>query len=168
MIRPARTADLETLARLRHELWPEGPHEEHAGELADFFAGRAREPLAILVAEPSTGAVAGFCELSIRAYAEGCRSDRVGYLEGWYVVPEHRHQGVGRALIEAGEEWAREQGCTEFASDAAVDNETSIRAHRAVGFDDAGVVRCFRKDLVPRIGEDNRGGPVSARGASAT
>ena len=38
MIRPARTADLETLARLRHELWPEGPHEEHAGELADFFA----------------------------------------------------------------------------------------------------------------------------------
>ena len=149
MIRPALPADLETLASLRHDLWPEGPREEHAGELAAFFAGRAREPLAILVAESSAGDVAGFCELSIRPYAEGCRSDRVGYLEGWYVVPDQRCQGVGRALVAAGEEWAREQGCTEFASDAVVDNEVSIEAHRAVGFDDAGVVRCFRKDLVP-------------------
>jgi hypothetical protein len=36
---------------------------------------------------------------------------------------------------------------TEFASDALADNEESARAHLALGFSDAGRVRCFRKDL---------------------
>ncbi len=146
-IRPARAGDLQALTALRHDLWPGGPPEEHAAELAAFFDGRAREPLAILVAETGDGRLLGFCELSIRAYAEDCRSDRVGYLEGWYVVPDHRRRGVGRALVAAGEDWARAQGCAEFASDAAADNDVGIAAHRALGFADAGVIRCFRKDL---------------------
>jgi len=71
----------------------------------------------------------------------------VGYLEGWYVDPEHRRQGVGRALVEESERWARNQDCTEFASDATVDNDTSRLAHLAHGFVEAGLIRCFRKDL---------------------
>lgn len=82
MIRAARPDDVDVLVLLRHDLWPEGPPEEHAEELEAFFAGRAREPLAILVAESPRGGLAGFCELSVRAYAEGCRTDRVGYLGG--------------------------------------------------------------------------------------
>ena len=99
------------------------------------------------MAESAAGEVVGFCELSIRAYAEGCRSDRVGYLEGWYVAPGERRRGVGRELVAAAERWARDQGCAEFASDAAVDNTASSAAHLALGFSDAGVIRCFRKRL---------------------
>jgi len=47
---------------------------------------------------------------------------------GWYVEPEHQPRGVGRALIDAAEDWARSQDCTEIASDTWIDNEPS-RAH---------------------------------------
>ena len=101
----------------------------------------------MLLAENEEGDPLGIAELSIRPYAEGCVSDRVAYLEGWYVVPEARRSGVGRALIAAAEEWGRAQGCTEFASDAHPENDVSTAAHLATGFTEAGLVRCFRKDL---------------------
>jgi len=132
---------------MRHALWPEGSADEHAREIEDFFAGRSREPLATLVAQAVPGQLLGFVEISIRTYAEGCTTDRVGYLEGWYVLPEARGQGIGRALVEAAEAWARAQGCTEFASDTEADNEASAAAHQALGFTEVNLIRCFRKDL---------------------
>ena len=89
----------------------------------------------------------GFIELSIRAYAEGCKTDRVAFVEGWYVDPAARSSGVGRTLIDAAETWGRSQGCVELGSDAEVDNLGSAAAHRAVGFRETGVVRCFLKSL---------------------
>lgn len=147
MIRAVRPGDSRIWCEMRHALWPEGSIEEHVGEIEDFFAGRLREPLAVLVAEGASDRLLGFAELSIRAQAEGCATDRIGYLEGWYVIPEARAQGVGRALVEAAEDWAREQGCVEFASDAEADNELSAAAHRALGFTEVALIRCFRKDL---------------------
>ena len=145
-IRPATPRDAVTWARLRHALWPEGSLDEHSAEIDQFFAGRAQEPLAVLLAEDA-GTVIGLAELSIRATAEGCSRDRVAFLEGWYVVPEARRRGVGRALVAAAEQWGRDQGCTEFASDTQPDNLVSATAHLALGFTDAGSLRCFRKDL---------------------
>ncbi len=146
-VRPAKPADTAAWLQLRHALWPDRSTAEHREEIDRFFAGEAREPLAVLLAEDETRCPIGFAELSIRAYAEGCRTDRVAYLEGWFVVPNARGQGVGRALIAAAEEWGRAQGCREFASDAEPDNEVSAAAHRALGFADVGLVRCFRKEL---------------------
>ena len=90
--------------------------------------------MAALIAKDDAGRALGFAELSLRSYAEGCDTDNVAFLEGWFVVPDARGRGVGRALIAACEKWARSQGCTEFASDAQPDNETSIAAHLALGF----------------------------------
>jgi aminoglycoside 6'-N-acetyltransferase I len=132
---------------MRYALWPEGSLEEHREEIGEFFAGAAREPLAVLIAEDAEGRALGFAELSIRACAEGCRTDRIGFLEGWFVVPEARRQGVGRLLVEGAEQWARAQGCVEFASDSLEANAASAAAHRALGFTDVGLIRCYRKDL---------------------
>jgi aminoglycoside 6'-N-acetyltransferase I len=147
VIRTARPHDAPALCAFRCALWPDGSEAEHGEELEAFFRGEGREPLAVFVAEDGDGRPVGFCEVSIHPYAEGCRTDRVGYLEGWYVAPAARGGGVGRALVEAAEDWAREQGCTEFASDAAADNDLSRAAHEALGFTEAGLIRCFRKDL---------------------
>lgn len=146
-VRAATRGDATAWLQLRRALWPEGSNAEHRDDIAQFFAGEAREPLAVLLAEDDAGCPVGFAELSIRTYAEGCRSDRVAYLEGWFVVPKARRQGVGRALIAAAEEWGRSQGCCEFASDTEPHNDVSAASHRALGFSEAGVGPCFRKDL---------------------
>jgi aminoglycoside 6'-N-acetyltransferase I len=146
-IRHAERRDVPAWSRLRHALWPDQAPEELQDEAEAFFSQPDSRLSAVLVAEGADGALAGFAELSLRPYAEDCRTSPVGFLEGWYVAPAFRRQGVGRALVQAAEAWAREQGCTEFGSDTQFDNQASIAAHRALGFDDAGAIRCFRKGL---------------------
>jgi aminoglycoside 6'-N-acetyltransferase I len=146
-IRPATPDDAAAWLRMRDALWPHHEVGSHAGEVEQYFAGKLRMPLEVLLAFDEAGAAVGFAELSIRSYAEDCETDRVAYLEGWYVEPGFRRQGVGRALIAAAEEWGIKQGCTEFGSDALLENELSAVAHRALGFDETVRLRCFKKVL---------------------
>ncbi|MEX0692060.1 MAG: aminoglycoside 6'-N-acetyltransferase [Gemmatimonadales bacterium] len=144
-MRSATPADAPAWLAMRIALWPESP-EDHAPEIEKYFGGELRMPAEVLLAFDGDRAV-GLVELSFRPYAEGCVTDPVAYLEGWYVVPEARRLGVGRVLMVAAEDWARGQGCTEFASDALVDNAISWKAHLALGFAETEVIRCFRKGL---------------------
>ena len=83
----------------------------------------------------------------MRSYAEGCTSSPVAYVEGWWVDPDDRAHGVGRALIAAVEDWARDLNLTEIASDADLDNNDSIGAHLALGYQEVERIVCFRKSL---------------------
>ncbi len=87
-----------------------GPMTAIFQEIRRFFLGQADEPQAVLVAELPSQGVVGFVELSIRSSVAGCSLDRVGYIEGLYVVPGARHQGVARALVKASLAWARAGG----------------------------------------------------------
>lgn len=146
LIRAVRQVDRDSWARLRQALWPSSAQDN--GDTIDrYFAGGLREPLEALLALDEEGRAVGLIELSIRAYAEGSETDRIAFVEGWYVIPSARQQGVGAALIRAAEEWARLQGCTELGSDTEVENTASAAAHLAVGFRETGVVRCFLKSI---------------------
>jgi aminoglycoside 6'-N-acetyltransferase I len=57
---------------------------------------------------------------------------------------------MGRALLEAAENWSRERGYTEMGSDALIDNEVSHAAHLRSGYEIVDRVVNFRKDLYPR------------------
>ncbi|HZF07243.1 MAG TPA: GNAT family N-acetyltransferase [Thermoanaerobaculia bacterium] len=87
-------------------------------EVAAFFQGTLVEPVEVLVAEDGPE-IAGFAELSIRTEVPGAASDRVGYIEGLYVLPSHRGSGLARQLVAASRRWPRTQGCGAFASDRA-------------------------------------------------
>jgi aminoglycoside 6'-N-acetyltransferase I len=50
------------------------------------------------------------------------------------VDPYVRGQKLGRELVQTAEQWAREKGCTEMASDTWLDNEVSIAAHLKLGY----------------------------------
>jgi aminoglycoside 6'-N-acetyltransferase I len=154
VIRSALREDAATWERMRQAFWP-SPEGEHAREIAAYFAGVRSNPAEVLIAVDDAGRPLGFAELSIRPYAEECYSGRVAYLEGWYVEPDARRKGVGAALVQAAEDWGRSQGCTEFASDAAIDNTDSVAAHLALGFAETGRIVCFRKSL--RDGTSNSG-----------
>lgn len=56
-------------------------------------------------------------------------------------------QGFARALLKACEAWALEKGCTEFASDCELTNETSRKFHMNTGFAEANRIICFTKKL---------------------
>ncbi len=146
-IRAVRPEDGIAWQRLRSALWTDGSVEEHRRDVERFLHGDRREPAEVLIAFDDADRAVGFVELSIRNIVDSCRTDRVGYLEGWYVAPEARRLGIGAALVASAEQWAREQGCLEFASDAALDNEASQRAHVALGFSETGRSVNFRKDL---------------------
>jgi aminoglycoside 6'-N-acetyltransferase I len=158
-IRLVTAADTGEWRRMRHELWPEGSLAQHQQDIDRYFAGDRREPAEVLLAFTAGTAAVGFAELSIRNIVDGCSTDRVAYLEGWYVDPNSRRNGIGRALIQAAGEWATRQGCTEFGSDADVDNDVSHAAHLRLGFEETGRVRTFRK----RLGRDNESGSGSIK-----
>jgi aminoglycoside 6'-N-acetyltransferase I len=106
-VRSATPNDAAPWLRMREALWPHHLGGSHAGEVEQFFEGNLHMPLEVLLAFDENGAAVGFAELSIRTYAEDCETDRVAYLEGWYVEPEYRRRGIGRALIAAAEEWGQ-------------------------------------------------------------
>lgn len=146
-VRHVTPADAGDWLAMRAVLWTDGSEGAHRADISSFFDGRAKEPLAVLIAHDEEDNAVGFAELSIRAYAEGCRTSQVAYLEGWFVAPDARRRGVGRALVAVAEDWGRSMRCSEFASDAEPTNAVSLAAHRALGFAEVGEIRCFCKEL---------------------
>jgi aminoglycoside 6'-N-acetyltransferase I len=116
-IRPVRPEDAAEWLRLRCAHWPNGA-EDHPGEIADFFGGRLEEPAAVFLVESGDQCIA-VMELSIRTDLEGAAGHKTGYVEGLYVMPRFRSGNVVRLLLRRAQEWARENGCTAFASDRA-------------------------------------------------
>ena len=93
-------------------------------------------------------ALAGFAQCQLRRdYVEGTSSSPVGYLEGIYVDEARRRRGHARELLRACEAWAKERGCTEFASDCELDNAASLAFHLHAGFEEANRLICFAKRL---------------------
>lgn len=144
-IRPATEDDRDAWLRMRAALWPDTPAEDHQVEATELL-GAPKEGVA-LVALDADGDYLGFAEASLRPFVDGCLTRPVGYLEGWYVRPDTRRSGVGRALIAAVEAWARKNGCREVASDCLLDNTVSCAAHLALGFEETSRIIQFRKAI---------------------
>ena len=140
-VRRAHEADLGTWCAMRARLWPD------ADDTAQQLLAQLVEPDGIvLVAFARDGAAVGFAEANLRHdYVNGTQSSPVGYLEGLFVEADWRRHGVGRALVAAVAQWTRERGCSELASDAALDNLVSQAAHLAYGFEETERVVYFRQ-----------------------
>ncbi|PHV10297.1 aminoglycoside 6'-N-acetyltransferase [Chitinimonas sp. BJB300] len=131
---------------LRQALWPDCPCDEHLTEMAGFIADPGR--YAQFVAYASASLPIGFVEASLRIdYVNGTDTSPVVFLEGIYVAPGFRRQGLAAQLVAAVATWARSRGCSEFASDAPLDNELSHAVHLALGFTETERVVYFRKPL---------------------
>jgi GNAT superfamily N-acetyltransferase len=100
----------------------------------------------VWVSEAADG-LGGFVAVTLRPRAAGCATAPVPYVEGWFVRADLRRSGVGRALVDAVEEWARSAGFSEMGSDVEADNSVSLQAHRRLGFQPTKAVQFFRKSL---------------------
>jgi aminoglycoside 6'-N-acetyltransferase I len=140
---PRGSRDRTWLA-LRSALWPGESQAGQAAQMADALARGDYVRLAV----SSSGSAVGFVEASKRVdYVNGTSSSPVAFLEGLYVVPKSRRQGVARALVASVVEWALRQGCSELASDSLLDNSAAHAAHRALGFEETERVVYFRRAL---------------------
>lgn len=143
MIIQAKKQDVSTVSVLAAQLFscPAGKLAEEFSELMDS------DECAVFLLSMG-GRPAGFAQCQLRHdYVEGTDSSPVGYLEGIFVLPEYRSQGCARELLARCEQWAREQGCTEFASDCELDNDGSLAFHLKMGFTEANRIICFTKRL---------------------
>jgi aminoglycoside 6'-N-acetyltransferase I len=149
-VRQANLSDAVEIAAMCALLWPDATVDQHFTEIEELLKTNlcGGFPFAIFVSHDRAGKLAGFLQVDLRSHADGCNPSRpVGYVEGWFVMPEHRRQGLGAALMHAAENWARSLGCNEMASDTWIDERNSLKAHQALGFEV--VDRCihFRKSL---------------------
>lgn len=146
-VEPLTAYDVDTWKQMRAYLGEEWAESTDAAAREYLSTGTIDGLRHVILLARESQQPLGFAEVSLRGYAEGCSTSPVGYLEGWLVMDHARGRGVGRALVEAAEQWARAQGCTEFASDAELENAGSLAAHRKLGFEPVCDIRCFRKGL---------------------
>lgn len=145
LIRALGVSDLGLWADLAFALWPETPREIHMADI-ETMMGPHMGGRRAWVAEEGDVAL-GYAEMGLRAYANGCDSSPVPYLEGIWVDTAARRRGVGAALVEHLISVARGEGHRELGSDALIDNTVSLAAHAAWGFRDEERVVCFVKPI---------------------
>jgi aminoglycoside 6'-N-acetyltransferase I len=130
-IRKGGYSDKETWIGLRKALWPDCPENRHELEINHILSSQG----IVLIAESSSQSPVGFAEISRRGdHVSGTFTTPTAYLEGWYVAPAYRRQGIGKALIRSAEEFALQAGFTELASDAEMNNHEGIEIHNRLGF----------------------------------
>jgi ribosomal protein S18 acetylase RimI-like enzyme len=142
-IRPATTADVDTVMSLADRLlvgvapWREEAAVTAAvrGWVRTSLAAMAEPGHAVLVAELE-GVVVGFVTLSPAPHWAG---DPDAYIGELVVSPEAEGRGIGRALVVAAMERARENGSTRIRVSTGAANTRARSLYRALGFEDEDV-----------------------------
>ncbi|MFW5488619.1 MAG: N-acetyltransferase family protein [Desulfovibrio sp.] len=135
-IRPARAEDIGSMAVLLTELFSIEadfrPDEQRQRDgLAMLLDEQSRGAGRILVAEADSETVAMCTGQLVVSTAEGGYSVLV---EDMVVRRDHRRQGIGRALLQAMEQWAWKQGATRLQLLADRDNTSALDFYRRIGW----------------------------------
>jgi ribosomal protein S18 acetylase RimI-like enzyme len=149
-IRPALPADAAAFGRLLHAFNVEfGEPTPAAGLIAERAAPliSSGEVVVLLAGRGPDG----FAELRFRPSLYTGALD--AYLEELYVVPERRGRGLGRALLEAAMQEARDRGATRIDLTTSVDDVAARALYESAGFTnreggpDGPVMLYYERDL---------------------
>jgi aminoglycoside 6'-N-acetyltransferase I len=100
--------------RMRKGIWPEAPDEYMTFDMDEILANDDY----FVIFACDDGKPIGLTEAQIRDY----------------VQEDYRGKRIAGIMTQAAENWIREKGCTEVASDTWLDNQPSIRAHLNMGY----------------------------------
>lgn len=136
--------NIDALAGLFIALWPECNFQEELKN-CQYILNSEKETC-FLAAHGDV--YIAFIYMNLRYdNVEGTSSSPVAYVEGIFVKPQFRNQGIGKRLIEIGSAWGLEKGCSELASDAEWHNENSINFHEKVGFKEINRIVNFARKI---------------------
>jgi ribosomal protein S18 acetylase RimI-like enzyme len=132
--RPATQGDLAELTRLfdAYRVFYQQPSDPAAAQrfLRERFA---RGDSVVFVAPAATGGLHGFTQLYPSLSSVSLA--RILVLNDLFVDAGARRSGVGRALIGAAHEFARNQGALRVSLETAHDNHTAQRLYEAIGYE---------------------------------
>ncbi|WP_153799805.1 aminoglycoside 6'-N-acetyltransferase [Foetidibacter luteolus] len=144
-IRNVDTNHLTGLLEMACDLWPDTAKEDLENTLQEEFNSDRHHHF---IAVDDNDECIGFISLSLRSdYVEGSSGSPVAYIEGIYVKPAYRRLHVAEALVQAGIGWGRQKGCMEIASDTPVNNTESQHFHERIGFQKAGVIVHYIRNI---------------------
>jgi RimJ/RimL family protein N-acetyltransferase len=155
VVRPADPGDAEALTRLAEavsaepEAWlisADGEWRSVGDERRYLKAVRRYPHAAVIVAERSDGAIVGRLSLARDSHPASAHVADLGLM----VARDARRQGVGRALLEAALEWARDAGVRKLELHVFPWNGPAIQLYEHFGFQREG----YRKRHYSRAGED--------------
>jgi len=125
---------------LRKLLWP-GADEMHVGEMRAILDSDTQ--IAFLMFSSDDQPV-GFIEGAIYLNP----SQDYGYVEGWYVLPDFRGQGLGGELLGALEGWFLHQAISLSLSDTIpAQYPLSPEAHARYGYREYATMKIYIKQL---------------------
>jgi len=106
--------------------------DRYLAHVLDRCAGGAGR---IFVSEEN-GAVVGFVGVLARVVPEPDEAQAYAYVSDLVVLPAYRRRGIGRALLERAEAYARGEGARVLRVGVLAKNEAAARLYRSLGFGD--------------------------------
>ncbi|WP_375586058.1 GNAT family N-acetyltransferase [Cyclobacterium xiamenense] len=125
-------SDFESLLKMGLKLWTDYGESKLAEQLERVCSLNNQK---ILIAKNSKDIAIGFSIFSIREdYVEGADKTPTGYLEGIYVEPQFRKNGIAKRFLQMGEQWLKTKNCTQIGSDTWLTDIESRKFHKKIGF----------------------------------
>lgn len=125
-IRVARREDLDAVERIETSVF--ASDQLSRASLRRYMS----VPSAVMIVAEEQGGVTGYALIGLR------KGSRIGRLYSIAVDAARAGRGLGRALLRASEEAARERGCARMALEVRADNPRAIALYEASGYDRTG------------------------------
>ncbi len=141
-IRPGRREDAAEAARL----WMQSAEEHTAHDqiyatapgaervMRRFLADLAASSHSFLFVAETGDRTVGFISGELREGSPAFRSKTWASVDDVFVEPDHRNLGVGRALLESVEAWAKERGAHGISLQVAAANKRGRKFYEELGF----------------------------------
>lgn len=140
-VRSPEPRDFDQMAELAGQLGYPCTAEQVRARLSDI---RDSNECAIYVVELAEGQIAGWIGVYIFRSVE---MDKLGEINGLVVEQKHRSRGIGKVLLDAAEEWARNRGCAIISVHSNVKRERAHGFYKRNGYEWHKTQESFRKRL---------------------
>ena len=141
VVRPAEAKDVKALASLAGQLGYPIRKSEVQRQLSLLAK---EEGHAVFVAELGGHGIVGWIHMMPRQLLYSPRLAEIG---GLVVDAEHRRKGVGRALIHAGEQWAKGHGYSRIVVRSNAVRKEAHDFYPSLGYDSVKTQKVYRKEL---------------------
>jgi ribosomal protein S18 acetylase RimI-like enzyme len=126
-----RALVVKFMAKTYHELYPDQDLSHLARTVEQYFSSKTPLWWVDNASEKQNNPIAG---LWLGNAIDQVTGNRISHIFLLYVAPQHRHQGIGRYLMQQAESWAQQRGDKHIGLQVFVQNEPALNLYRKLGY----------------------------------